>query len=232
MNSHHVFVTGATGYIGSRLVPILIARGHLVAALTREQSRHKLPPGCDAVFGNALDGDSYAAAVEGADTFIHLVGVSHPSPAKARQFVEIDLKSAKEAIRIASAAHVRHFLYMSVAHPAPVMRAYVEARSAGEKLLRESGLNATIARPWYVLGPGHRWPYFLLPLYAIARLFPATRDSARRLAPVTLQQILRSIEAAVENPPSGVRVLEAPQISKSSSYEHALPDRHGSIEGR
>jgi uncharacterized protein YbjT (DUF2867 family) len=103
---------------------------------------------------------------------------------------------------------------MSVAHPAPVMRAYVAARSAGEQLLRESGLNATILRPWYVLGPGHRWPCLLLPLYAIARIFPATRDSARRLAPVTLERVLRSIEAAVEDPPSGVRVIEAPQMSR------------------
>jgi uncharacterized protein YbjT (DUF2867 family) len=208
-----VFLTGATGYIGSRLVPILTARGHPVAALTREQSRHKLPANCDAVSGSALDGNSYAAAVEGADTFIHLIGVPHPSPAKARQFVEIDLKSAGEAIRVARAAHVGHFIYMSVAHPAPVMHAYIEARSAGEQLLRDSGMNATILRPWYVLGPGHRWPYLLLPLYAIARLFPATRDSAQRLAPVTLCDMLHSIEAAVEDPPGGVRVLEAPQIS-------------------
>ena len=211
MQPHQVFVTGGTGYIGSRLIPILTARGHDVTALTREESKHRLPPNCRGVAGNALDGDSYAATVEGADTFIHLIGVSHPSPAKARQFVEIDLKSA-EAIRVASAAHIRHFLYMSVAHPAPVMRAYVEARSAGEQLLRESGLNATILRPWYVLGPGHRWPYLLLPLYAIARLFPATRDSALRLAPVTLEQILHSIEAAVEDPPTGLRILEARQI--------------------
>jgi uncharacterized protein YbjT (DUF2867 family) len=213
VKTQRVFLTGSTGYIGSGLIPILRARGHHVAALTREQSRHKLPPNCDAVSGSALDGNSYAAAVEGADTFIHLIGVPHPSPAKARQFVEIDLKSTEEAIRIASAARVRHFIYMSVAHPAPVMRAYVEARTAGERLLGASGLNATVLRPWYVLGPGHRWPYVLLPLYAIARMFPATRESARRLEPVTLQQILRAIEGAVEDPPSGLRVLEAPQIS-------------------
>jgi uncharacterized protein YbjT (DUF2867 family) len=214
MKTQRVFLTGSTGYIGRRLIPILTARGHHVAALIREQSRHKLPPNCDAVPGSALDGNSYGAAVEGADTFIHLIGVPHPSPAKARQFIEIDLKSAKEAIRVASAAHIRHFIYMSVAHPAPVMRAYVAARSAGEQLLLESGLNATILRPWYVLGPGHRWPYLLLPLYGIARIFPATGDSARRLAPVTLEQVLRSIEAAVEDPPSGVRVVEAQQISR------------------
>jgi uncharacterized protein YbjT (DUF2867 family) len=213
VKAQRIFLTGSTGYIGSRLIPILTARGHQVAALIREQSRHKLPPFCEAVSGSALDGNSYAAAVEGADTFIHLIGVPHPSPAKARQFIEIDLKSAGEAIRVASAAHIRHFIYMSVAHPAPVMRAYVEARGAGEQLLRESGLNATILRPWYVLGPGHRWPYLLLPLYGIARIFPATRDSARRLAPVTLQQVLRSIAAAVEDPPGCVRVIEAPQMS-------------------
>jgi uncharacterized protein YbjT (DUF2867 family) len=213
VKAQRIFLTGSTGYIGSRLIPILTARGHQVAALIREQSRHKLPPFCEAVSGSALDGNSYAAAVEGADTFIHLIGVPHPSPAKARQFIEIDLKSAGEAIRVASAAHIRHFIYMSVAHPAPVMRAYVEARAAGEQLLRESGLNATILRPWYVLGPGHRWPYLLLPLYGIARIFPATRDSARRLAPVTLQQVLRSIAAAVEDPPGCVRVIEAPQMS-------------------
>jgi uncharacterized protein YbjT (DUF2867 family) len=85
--------------------------------------------------------------------------------------------------------------------------------AAGEQLLRESGLNATILRPWYVLGPGHRWPYLLLPLYGIARIIPATHNSARRLAPVTLQQVLRSIAAAVEDPPGCVRVIEAPQMS-------------------
>ena len=212
MKACRVFITGGTGYIGSRLIPILTARGHDVTALTRAESKHKLPPNCRGVTGNALDGDSYAATVEGSDTFVHLIGVSHPSPAKARQFVEIDLKSAEEAMRVASAAHVRHFIYVSVAHPAPVMRAYVEARSAGEQLLRQSGLNATILRPWYVLGPGHRWPYLLLPFYAIARLFPATRDSAERLTPVTLGDMLRSLGAAVEDPPTGLRILEAPRI--------------------
>jgi uncharacterized protein YbjT (DUF2867 family) len=183
VKTQRIFLTGSTGYIGSRLIPILTAHGHRVAALIRERSRHKLPPNCDAVPGSALDGNSYAAAVAGADTFIHLIGVPHPSPAKARQFIEVDLKSAEEAIRVASAAHIRHFIYMSVAHPAPVMRAYVAARSAGEQMLRESGLNATVLRPWYVLGPGHRWPYLLLPFYGIARIFPATRDSSEAMNP-------------------------------------------------
>ncbi|HEY3456378.1 MAG TPA: NAD(P)H-binding protein [Bryobacteraceae bacterium] len=217
MTPHRVFLTGGTGYIGSRLSATLAARGYDVTALARKESQHKLPPNCRVFLGNALDGDSYAAAVAGADTFIHLIGVSHPSPAKARQFVEIDLKSAQEAIRVAATAGIRHFVYLSVAQPAPVMHAYIEARKAGEQVLRASGLNATVLRPWYVLGPGHRWPYVLLPMYAIAKRIPGMRESALRLEPVTLRQMLSALEAAVESPPTGIRVLEVPQIRTANS---------------
>ena len=61
-------------------------------------------------------------------------------------------------------AGVQHFVYISVAHPAPMMKAYIEVRSQCEAMIRQSGMNATILRPWYVLGPGHRWPYLLLPI--------------------------------------------------------------------
>ena len=62
------------------------------------------------------------------------------------------MKAAHEiAIRVAIENDVRHFVYLSVAHPAPAMQAYIDARSRCEQTLRESGLNATILRPWYVL---------------------------------------------------------------------------------
>jgi uncharacterized protein YbjT (DUF2867 family) len=208
----HVFITGATGYVGSRLAALLVSRGHRVTALTREQSRDRLPKGCEIAIGDALEGASYGQLLNGADTFVQLVGVAHPGPAKARQFVEIDLKSGLEAVRVASGAAIAHFVYVSVAHPAPVMKAYVEVRSQCEQALGKSGLNATILRPWYVLGPGHRWPYALIPFYKMAEAWPATRASARRLGLVTLQQMVNALAHSVENPPQGIRVLEAPEI--------------------
>ena len=72
-------------------------------------------------------------------------------------------------------AGVQHIVYVSVAQPAPVMRDYVAARHEGEGLVRDSKIPATILRPWYVLGPGHRWPYLLLPVYALLEAVPATR---------------------------------------------------------
>jgi len=171
---HHVFITGATGYVGSRLAALLVSRGHRVTALTREQSRNRLPKECEAAIGDALNGASYRHLLNGCDTFVQLVGVAHPGPAKARQFVEIDLKSGLEAVQEASGAALSHFVYVRVAHPAPVMKTYIEVRSQCEEALTHSGLNATILRPWYVLGPGHRWPYLLVPFYKAAEVLPST----------------------------------------------------------
>lgn len=63
-----------------------------------------------------------------------------------------------------------------------------------------------------MLGPGHRWPYLLLPIYKVAELMPQTREGARRLGLVTLEQMLRALTFAVENPVEGKRVMEVPEI--------------------
>jgi uncharacterized protein YbjT (DUF2867 family) len=214
MTTEHrnVFIAGGTGYIGQRLIPRLLERGHAVRALVRPGSERKLPEGCTAVMGNALDGASYARNISPADTFVQLVGVAHPSPAKAAEFRKIDLPAGLEAIAAAKSADIRHFVYVSVAHPAPTMQAYIAVRTECEAAIDSAGLHTTILRPWYVLGPGHRWPYLLLPIYKIAELVPQTREGARRLGLVTLEQMLRALTFAVENPFEGKRVMGVPEI--------------------
>jgi uncharacterized protein YbjT (DUF2867 family) len=212
MGDHRIFLTGATGYIGSRLAPLLLAQGHQVSALARPKSLHHVPTGCRVVPGDALDHLTYTAEVASADTFIHLVGVAHPSPAKAQQFIDVDLRSLQEAAQAAQRNDARHFVYVSVAQPAPAMKAYVAARAKGEEILRVSKLKCTVLRPWYVLGPGHRWPYALLPFYKIAEWLPRTRESSRRLGLVTLQQMLAALTSAVANPANGYRIVEVPEI--------------------
>ena len=140
-----IFVTGGTGYIGSRLIPSLVRRGHQARTLVRRGSEKKLPPGALGIPGDALRMDSYSNDVQGSDTFVHLIGTPHPSPAKAQQFRDVDLVSVQVALRAASAAGVRQFVYLSVAQPAPVMKAFIDVRRAGEAMIRESGLNAIFA---------------------------------------------------------------------------------------
>lgn len=212
MQNHNVFIAGGTGYIGQRLVSRLLARGHYLRALVRPGSEKKLPPGCAAVIGNTLDPITYAGQIPPSDTFVQLVGVAHPSPAKAAEFRAIDLPSGLGAVSAAKSAGIRHFVYVSVAHPAPMMQAYIAVRSECEAAIAAAGLNATILRPWYVLGPGHRWPYLLLPIYKLAERLPATRDGALRLGLVTLQQMLDALTHAVENPVQGTRIVDVPEI--------------------
>ena len=209
-----MFVTGGTGYLGRRLIPRLLARGHRVRALARPGSQERLPGGCDIRIGNALDGSTFAGAVAPADTFVQLVGTPHPSPGKAKEFVAVDLASIRASAPAAREAGIRHFVYVSVAHPAPVMKAYIAVRAEGEALLAAAGVPATILRPWYVLGPGHRWAAALAPLYWMAERVPPSRDTARRLGLVSLAQMVAALVYAVEHPPEGTRVVEVPDIRR------------------
>src|SRR5690349_9049152 len=104
MTPKNIFITGGTGYIGRHLIPILLKRGHTVRALVRKSSEGKLPSGCEVIYGDPLDKNSFAQFVTPSDTFIQLVGVAKPSPAKAEQFLSIDLASARTSIAAAKDA--------------------------------------------------------------------------------------------------------------------------------
>ena len=217
MTPRNVFITGGTGYVGRALIPRLLEHGHHVRGLVRQGSAQRLPQSCEAVIGNALDVSTFADAVQPSDTFVQLVGVPHPSPAKAAEFQAIDLASARASVSAAAGAGVKHFVYVSVAQPSPVMKAYQAARAEGEEMIRDSGLAATILRPWYVLGPGHRWPYALVPMYWLFERIPATRETSRRLGLVTLEEMVESLVRSVEAPADGIRILDVPLIRSTAS---------------
>lgn len=184
-------MTGGTGYIGQRVVPERIWRGLRVRARVRSGSEKKLARGAIAVVGNALDRSTFPQHVAPSDTFVQLVGVPHPSPAKAEQFLAIDLVSIQQSVAAAKQSGIEHFIYLSVAQPAPVMKDYVAVRAEGERLVRESGMRATFVRPWYVLWPGHRRPYLILPLYWIWSLSPKSSAIPARFRIERARQTLR-----------------------------------------
>lgn len=212
-----IVVTGGTGYIGRNLIPPLIARGHRVRVLAREDSITRVSPGAAAVIGDALDDRSVATALHTGDTLIHLVGTPHPTPSKADQFEKIDLISIRATVNAARHVGIAHLVYVSVAHPAPVMQAYLWVRTLGETMIREAGITASILRPWYVLGPGRQWPKLILPLYKLAELFPGTRAGAERLGLVTIEQFMTAMISAVENPPicGQRRIIDVPAIKRA-----------------
>ena len=212
--ARRIYLTGGTGYLGSRLIPLLVERGHHVRALARGSSRHRFPPGCESIIGTPLDRAVLADGMRGSDTVVQLVGVPKPAPWKGPQFRAVDLRSGRASIDAAKTAGVEHFVYVSVAQPAPIMKAYIDIRRECEDRLRASGLRATILRPWYILGPGHWWPLALQPAYRLMELIPPTRDMALRLGLVSIHDMLMTLVWAVEHPPESVRVIEVPEIRR------------------
>lgn len=209
-----VIVAGGTGYLGRPLIEKLCADGFRVTTIARPRSVAKIPTCCGVITGDALDSRTYQDQVPAGSTFVHLVGVPHPAPWKGAQFRSIDLVSLEQSVAAAKRAAVARFVFVSVAHPAPVMKAFIAVRIQCEQKIQESGLNATILRPWYILGPGHYWPYVLIPFYKTLEAIPATRESAVRLGLVTRAQMVNALAAAVASNTAGVRVLETAAIRK------------------
>lgn len=211
-----VFITGVTGYIGQRLTKQLLHRGHRVIGLIRKGSEQKLVSGAIAVTANPFDSTTFESSIPKDCVFVQLLGVSHPSPTKAKQFEEVDLKSVMASVDAAVNAGVAHFIYVSVAMaPSKIMASYQQVRKNGEMYCKAKGLKCTFIRPWYVVGPGHYWPVLLLPLYGIAELIPAWRQKARGMALVTIRQMLRSLSAAIEADPQPLRIIEINKIRNS-----------------
>jgi len=86
-----VFVRGGTGFMGRSLLVELVRRGFVVKALVRRGSEHKLTHGCQVVHGDALDKSSFISQIPPAETFVQLVGVTHPNPSKKEEFRAVDL---------------------------------------------------------------------------------------------------------------------------------------------
>jgi len=214
MEKGAVFITGGTGYIGKRLIKILLGQGFQVAALVRPQSIGKLPVGCLPVIANPFDAASYVTAIPPNCIFIHLLGVSHPGPNKKLLFYSVDLASLKESVKAAKQVNVKHFVYLSVAqYPTKIMADFQEARRQGEQSVIESGMMSTFIRPWYVVGPGHYWPLLFSPIFKLLEIIPSTSAGARALALVSLRQMLLTLQKVILNPPEKqVNIFEVQDI--------------------
>jgi hypothetical protein len=74
-----------------------------------------------------------------------------------------------------------------------------------------------------VLGPGHRWPYVLVPAYRLAERIPRLREGARRLGLVTIGEMAGALVCAVEDPAAGVRIVDVPGIRAAGRRDAVTP---------
>lgn len=153
-NDCHCMVTGATGYIGSRLAPVLIGRGHTVRALARNPDKLANVPWraeAEVVRGDLADEDSLAAAFDGVDVVYYLVH----SMGSSANFVSEEARSARNVVSAARQAGVQRLVYLSGLHPPDTeLSAHLRSRTAVGDILIDSGIEAVVLQAGIVVGSG------------------------------------------------------------------------------
>src|SRR4051794_34316789 len=186
-------VTGATGYIGGRLVPELLAAGHRVRVMTRSPESVRDQPWSgrvEVMRADAADGDAVAAACAGVDVVYYLVHALGSGP----EFEETDRRTARVMARAVRDAGVGRLVYLGALEPpgeelSPHLRSRVEVAA----ILLDSGVPTVVLRAAVVLGSGsasfemlrhltERLPVMVTPRWVHSRIQPiAVRDVLRYL---------------------------------------------------
>jgi uncharacterized protein YbjT (DUF2867 family) len=182
----NVLVTGGTGVLGREVVEQLVTRGHQVRILSRTAKPH---PHADVVAGDLGTGDGLQAALMNVDTVVHTA--SDPKRPK-----DADVEGTQRLLAAASAAGVRHFVYISIVGVDRIPWPYYRAKLDVEQMVEAAGLPFTILR-------ATQFHEFTLDL--LSRLSRKLTIAPRgwRIQPVDVRLVAARLADAVDNGPVG-----------------------------
>lgn len=204
-----VLVTGATGYVGGRLVPALLAAGHAVRVLARDPLRVAGRPWAarvEVVQGDVLAPATLGAAVAGVEAAFYLVH----SMAGAGSFEERDLAAAEHLARAAEAAGVARVVYLGGLGDASRGRLspHLASRQATGERLRRCGPPVTELRAGIVVGSGSLSFEMIRHLTERLPVMICPRWVFNRTQPIAIADVIRYLVAALETPASAGQVIE------------------------
>jgi uncharacterized protein YbjT (DUF2867 family) len=146
-----VLVTGATGFIGSRLVPALVDAGHDVAVLVRDAGRYDGPEEVEVFEGDLLERGTFEDAFEGVDAAYYLVH----SMRSGEDFEERDRLAARGFVRAANEAGVGRVVYLGgLGEDRDELSPHLRSRREVEAILRSGEFELTVLRAAIVVGAG------------------------------------------------------------------------------
>jgi nucleoside-diphosphate-sugar epimerase len=210
MSRSVVALTGATGFVGQRLAPMLADAGWRVRMLLRRDPVRRQWSGMnpEIVAGDLGDAVALRQLVTGADAVVHLAGLI--KAARRRQFDATNAAgSARLATVVAEHAPAARFLHVStITAREPQLSGYAGSKRAGEEaVLQQLGARATVLRPPAVYGPGDRETLVFFQM-AQKTLVPLAGGSSARAAMIHVDDLCSLLVALLREPFSG-RVLTA-----------------------
>lgn len=197
-----VLVTGATGFVGRRLVPALLDAGHRVRAMTRRPDSYDGPG--EAVGADVTDPDSLAAALAGAEVAIYLVhSLDDPD------FERKDADAARAFSRAAADAGVRQIVYLGgLGDDGDDLSAHLRSRREVEGLLGGDGVPVTVLRAAIVVGHGGISWEITRQLVKNLPAMVVPRWVSTRTQPIALDDVVRYLAGVVDHPDALGRVFE------------------------
>lgn len=205
----HVFLTGATGFIGSYLLRELIDQGHTVRCLVRDPGDRLDVEGAqvEKVKGDVTQPRSLSGLVRGCDAVIHLVGIIDEKPDRGLTFEAVHYAGTKHLVDEARDAGVEQFIQMSANGARPDgVSAYQTSKWKAEEYVRSAGFPRwTIFRPSIVFGdPGPHHPEFATRLAkTLVRPFPVLPvfgDGTFEMQPISIEEVVVAFVQALTRP--------------------------------
>lgn len=200
MQRLRVLVTGATGYIGGRLAPRLLAAGHDVRVLVRSPEKLRDIPWArqvEVVRGNLDDPESLRAATAGIDVVYYLVhSMGGPS-----EFVETERVEASNMASAARANGVGRFVYLGGLHPEDVdLSPHMRSRAQVGRILMDSGVPTIILQAGVVIGSGSASFEMIRHLTNRLPVMTTPRWVNNRIQPIAVRDVLYYLVAAADAP--------------------------------
>ncbi|MEI8039338.1 MAG: SDR family oxidoreductase [Verrucomicrobiota bacterium] len=203
-----VLVTGATGYIGGRLVPRLLEAGVRVRCLVRDVSRLQGRPWrgqVELVEGDVLQAGSLTAAMDGVAAAYYLVH----SLGAGSDFSERDVQAARNFGTAARAAGVGRIIYLGgLGDPATALSAHLRSRQLTGDALRECGLSVTEFRAGVIVGSGSLSFEMIRYLTERVPVMICPRWVYTRIQPIAVRNVLDYLTDALRVPASAGRIIE------------------------
>ena len=208
MRAQKIVVLGGTGFIGSHLVPKLVAEGHAVTVLSRNRERRRgllVLPSVQILSTDVYDRAALVQRFGGHDSVINLVGILNETGGAKFSRAHADLTAT--VIAACRGAGVHRLLQMSSINAGNDASKYLKTRGEAETLVKNSGLDWTIFRPTIVYGHGDGLVSRFHALLKLSPVLPLARPRAK-VAPVYVGDVVRALTRCVHDRASCGRIHE------------------------
>ncbi|WGW11844.1 SDR family oxidoreductase [Saxibacter everestensis] len=231
--SKTILVTGPTGYIGGRLVPRLLDRGHRVRVLARSPQKLRDVPWADQVEiveGDLSDQESIASACRDIEVLYYLV---HSMSGGKKDFMSEEAASARRVANAARQQGVRRIVYLGGLHPEGELSNHLRSRREVGEILLESGIPTIALQAGVVIGSGSASFEMIRHLSDRLPVMTAPRWVRNRIQPIAVRDVLYYLTAAAEVPGDinrtfdigGPDVLQYGEMMNSYAAVAGLPRR-------